>query len=353
MVHWMLLVFAVLLTSGLLTVRDGAAGQPRTGVPQADMPGLSGAPEPASRLEKTGVDVGPAGHAPDTPPSPDDITSAIALLVDANEKQLPAPSPVDEQRSALAREIVRLVEGGTDAAWSEAAFAEKAEEMRNRHRDMSRHVMDAMLAVIRASLRPDAMRARVEHGLAHRLDEESLRAGLQWESSALGRRVTGLQVAAGTPGQRDAMKSFVEQRMRAPGGDDPRARTCMQVGALANLPDIIVQAGEAFGGVALAAMAIDKGQPIDMMSFGRAMGAMRPVLRMVAQEGAVLTCLFVVRDMNDTELEQWLAFLRSDAGGRYARGRTAAEVDALVERAGIMFRTMLQLAPRLRAQRRA
>ena len=51
----------------------------------------------------------------------------------------------------------------------------------------------------------------------------------------------------------------------------------------------------------------------------RGVVSMRPLLREGAREGVLAGCLFAYRNVSDAEIEQWLEFLRSDSGGRYAR----------------------------------
>ena len=279
--------------------------------------------------------------------SGEDVLGSIPALVAANEAELPAPPEVDGRRLALAKEI--LAESYKDYTWPESRSVEMAADVRRRNPKIPPRIVDATLEVFKASLRPAVMEARVAQQLAVRLDEETLRAGLDWERSDLGRRVRTAWNLAEGPGQRADMKAYVEQHMRKGAmTDDVRARACAQIVALTDLADGMVSMFGSMAGAFIVGAAVAEGKPLDMMSLGKALGDVRGVLRMVTREGAVISCLFAFREVEDGELDRWLDFLRSDAGGRYARGKTAAEADVFNERGGIMFRTMLQLAPRLR-----
>ena len=300
-------------------------------------------PSPAGLPSET-----PAVAREASPQGDGDLKSVVAALVAANEKALPKSEPADPERAAMAREIVELQ--GLDRR-SPLGTADKIDEMRKTNRMFSPRVHEVLLAVFGEAMQPRAFASAVERGLATGLDAELLRAGLEWERSPVGRRVTAAGLAAQEPAQQAAMQSFLEQRLRkSPRLDDAQARSCGQIVALTDWSAVFLQSAEAFAGLVLLTVAIDKGQPIDMRSLGQGLSSVRPMLQSVSAQGALLACLFWVRDLDDADVEQWLAFLRTEAGGRYARGLGAAMAKAARERGGVMFASMRQLAPRLAAQ---
>ena len=69
----------------------------------------------------------------------------------------------------------------------------------------------------------------------------------------------------------------------------------------------------------------------------------RPLVRDAARQAALAQCLFGYRDLSDDDLARIVDFLRSDSGGRYARGASAAQRDAMLERAQVFTSTLIEV----------
>ena len=76
--------------------------------------------------------------------------------------------------------------------------------------------------------------------------------------------------------------------------------------------------------------------------------AIRPMLRDTARQSMLASCVFTLRSLNDAEFDQLLDFLRTDAGGRYARGSNLAMRRALLEVTEVFTRTLVDVARQLR-----
>jgi hypothetical protein len=67
-------------------------------------------------------------------------------------------------------------------------------------------------------------------------------------------------------------------------------------------------------------------------------------MAVMAEQGKTMA----FRELDDTKFEEWLVFLRSDAGGRYARGVTTAFRDALLARSAIFASTLVDVMRQIR-----
>ena len=76
----------------------------------------------------------------------------------------------------------------------------------------------------------------------------------------------------------------------------------------------------------------------------------RPVLREAAREAVLAQCLIAYKSLSDGELDEWLQFLRSDAGGRYTRGFNDALRDSLLDVTEVFTRTLLEVARQIKSQ---
>jgi hypothetical protein len=89
---------------------------------------------------------------------------------------------------------------------------------------------------------------------------------------------------------------------------------------------------------------------MDMDGIRRAVVSVRPLLREVARQSVLARCSFIYRDLIDAEVEQWLEFLRSDSGGRYARGFSDAFRDAMLDGAEVFTRTLVEVARQIKGR---
>ena len=281
-----------------------------------------------------------------------DLTSRIPFLVKAHEKSLPPLPAVDPERVVLVRDIVEA--SGTRQRlerFREELLPDDTEALRTQHRQIPPQVLDIFVAVIRASFGPEPMAEHFEHKLAAELDGETLRVGLDWERSSLGRRLVALEIESGKPEHRAAAKRFLQQFVAtAKTSDDVRMRACMQADALDDYSETMIAAMEPLvaGGIILGASL--QSAPVNRDAMLALVATLRTVIRDSARQGALVRCLFNFRGLTDVEFEQRLEFLRSASGGRYERAKNAAFAGALAERGEVMKRTLVDVIQQLKKQ---
>jgi len=279
-----------------------------------------------------------------------DLSQTIADLVKAKEPVVKETKALDPERVALAHEIIEVSLAHEKWADVHERFAEGLDEPKPGSR-LPPKLAAAIRATAVASFQPAPILASLERKLADSLDVATLRAGLQWERSDVGRKINRLQLEAEKPERRLAAKEFMREFTRKGGvTDDPRARACAQVDILSNGTDALLPIMEAFAAAGIMAVGTQQGQPLDMNQIERAVVAVRPLLREATRQIALATCLFELRDLTDGEFEQWLEFLRSDAGGRYERAATASARDALLARVEIFTRVLLDVTRQLKGR---
>lgn len=318
--------------------------------------GSAKATEVLAALEKQAAE---AGVALDTPPETKateakapggtDLSTTVAALIKANEAALPAPAHLDPKRVALAHQLIEAAHvrdkfSKLDPDADQPAF------MGDPLAKLPPRLLDAFRLTMQASFPPEVLPGLFEHRLAETVDVETLEAGLRWENSEVGRRINLLEV--------DRIKRVDEYRkfsgeVASHGAmvNDPRARACAQADVLQNRTDAMLPLLEALGAGGMMAMFAQQGaQSLDMGAVEQAILSLRPMLREASRQGVLTSCLFELQDLPDAQFEQWLEFLRTDAGGRYARGASAALRDVLLVRAEIFAHVMLEVARQLRTR---
>lgn len=274
-----------------------------------------------------------------------DLSRTVAPLVKAYEDALPAQPVVDPARAALTHEIIEA--SLVHEKWSNGRLGQGMDDPSTSK--LPPKLLAAFRATAAASFQPDTVLTSFEHKMAESLDAATLKVGLQWERSDVGRHINRLELEAAKPAQRDAMKEFTRQFVSKGGQvNDARGRACAQVDILANKTEAVLPLLEAFATSGVMASLTQKGQPLDMSQIERAIVGIRPLLREAGRLVELAQCLFELREMSDAEFEQWLEFLRSDAGGSYSRGVSAALRDTLLARAEIFTRVMVEVARQLK-----
>ena len=285
-------------------------------------------------------------------PRPDagDLTPTIEALVRKYEAAQPAAPVPDAERAQLARDIIETA--GMREMLSLAFSPDQFKENFGTRATISKmppKLGDAMRDTAIASFRSARILASFERGLSETLDSAALRAGLEWERSELGRTINRFALEAAKPELRAARKEFVERFIRNGGAtNDARARACAQKDILDNSTDAMLPLLEAFGAAGGMAAVAQQGQSLDFDAIQRLATALRPILRDMARQTLLAGCLFSFRRLGDAEFEKWLEFLRTDLGGRYARGVVTAQREALLEVAEVFTRTLVDVARQLK-----
>jgi hypothetical protein len=130
---------------------------------------------------------------------------------------------------------------------------------------------------------------------------------------------------------------------------DPRARDCAQADTLSDRTDTIAPFMEALTAGAMIASAQQAPAP-DMDTIRSSVLTMRPMIHEMTRVAMLAACLFAFKDLTDAEFDDWLQFLRSDVGGRYARAYNDARRDAMLDVSEVFTRTMLEMARRLKTR---
>jgi hypothetical protein len=282
------------------------------------------------------------------PPDSADLTATIAALVRKYEALEPSSSAPDAERAALAREIVEVSRFREIQTRSATELPDSMGGDTGNSK-LSPKLRQAVSAALLASYRPERIVSSFERRLAETLDAATLQAGLEWERSELGRQIRRLELDASKPEARAARKDFVRQFMvKGAASPDVRGRSCAQKGIADNSVDTVFPVFEAIFVAALMADATQKGQPVEMDAIRRAVVALRPVMVGAVTQAVIADCLYAFGSLTDAQFDQWLAFLGTESGGRYARETSAALRGALLDLAEVFTRTLLDVTRRLR-----
>jgi TonB family protein len=273
-----------------------------------------------------------------------DLSNTIAALVKKYEAAQTVAPVADAERVALAREIIEAT--GTRVRLSQTLSTETFKERMGVAPTDSKvppKLREAIEVTAVASFRADRIVASLERRLSGMLDAATLRAGLEWERSNFGRTINRLELEVVKPELQAAKKEFVEQFVKSGAvANDARARACAQKDILDNSAEAMLPILEAMAGSGMMASA-EPGQSLDLDAIQRLIAAIRPVLRDTVRQAVLADCLFTLRHLSDAEFDKWLEFLRTDLGGRYARGRNSALRDALLELAEVFTRTLVDV----------
>ena len=277
-----------------------------------------------------------------------ELKSTIGALVKKHEASQLVTSVPDAERTALVREITEATRAREILSYLPEAFGDTNGVPKGDSK-ISPKLLEAFNVAAVASFRTDRLLSSLERRLAEMLDAATLRVGLQWERSELGRRISSLDLEAAKPAHNAEKRAFAAQFISKGGtADDTRGRACSQKVVLDNSADAMLALLQAVvAGVAMADSA-QKGQLLDTDGIARAVVALRPLLRDTAHQAMLTACLYNYRELSDAEFDQWLEFLRTDSGGRYARGSNAAARDTLLEISEVFTRTMIDVARQLK-----
>jgi Sel1 repeat len=317
----------------------------RTRLERLSSPGRDVAKETAEKATAA-----PMAAAPDeaSTRAPVDSTPTIAALVKKYEAAQPAMSAPDAERAMLAREIAEAARRREKLSYLPARFSEGASDG-NAIARLTPNLREAIIATALASFRPDRIRTSWERWLAEELDAPTLRIGLQWERSELGSRINRLELEAEAPEQAAARKEFVVQFIkRGAPVDDTRGRACAQKDILDGSAEAALPFLEAMAATGAMVVSVQQAPSPDMDMVGQLIVAIRPMLRDTARQASLAECLFTLRSLSDAEFDQVLDFLRTDAGGRYARGSNVAMRHALLDVTDVFTRTMVDVARQLK-----
>ena len=164
---------------------------------------------------------------------------------------------------------------------------------------------------------PERMRARVSAELARQMDPADLPAVMTWLGSPLGKRLTRLEEAEAaeplTPERDAAIKRFAAALPEARAARLQRLAAAMSAGEAGASMMINVVVGIAHG-AALAAPTRDTG-PVEELR--RRLTEQRPAIVEAATRTAVRQFAHAYRDVEDADLDAYLAFAESPAGLRY------------------------------------
>jgi Sel1 repeat-containing protein len=277
-----------------------------------------------------------------------DLSRTVAELVKKNEQAQRIASTVDPERAKLARDIIEA-SSPHELRASEDQLKD-AFDARKKPPQISPKLWEAIGITLIASFRPDRMQAAMGQKLAEALDIPMLEVGLRWERSDVARHMHELERQASRPEQRQAITEFARELVSKGGRtSEPRARACGQADTLSNQTDTAAAFLEAITTGLIIANAQQAPAP-DMEAIRRMVVAMRPLLREAARETVLARCLFAYRELSDAEIDELLQFLRSDAGGRYARGFNDALRDTLLDVTEVFTRTLLEVARQIKAR---
>jgi hypothetical protein len=208
-----------------------------------------------------------------------------------------------------------------------AALAPRLEGMP----DPQRQALErALLAEFSSETLQRGMEARLERIYDARLAE----AVLAWLRSPIGRRITKLEISVAGPQADAELRAYVQRAMQ---GDDgasaPRLALMQALDAATGMTEFTLEVTMA---TALAtASGINGTLPAaerrDADELSRAVQAQRETLRSQIEQMTRISMLFTYRELDDTEIGQYIAFARSEAGRWYQDAVKRALLDVLVD----------------------
>jgi hypothetical protein len=278
------------------------------------------------------------------------LVSRISELVKAQERPLSPAAGADEERVRLTHAIVEasLLRDQMTSARTSRIDAFRA-SMTQR---FGPRLADVMATTAVVAIDPDTVMPLFERKLVDALDTDTLNAGLQWERGDVAHRVNQLKMT--DIRQNPALLRQFAQLMGATAPtDDARGRACAEVEALRDDTDASLALAEAGLAGGMIAAAGQQGRAIDMNQIRQSIVSMRPMMRDTLRQASLALCIVGLRDLSTQDFEQWLQFLRSDAGGRYARAYNSALRDALLARLEIYFAVLVKLMPEFQTQKQS
>ena len=262
------------------------------------------------------------------------IVAATLLASTLAAATPPTPAAVDElmHKSGMWRQladVAALFVQGVDKAAAQQAPADQA-------------TAAAMRSAFLVAYGPDRLRPAVARELALVLSAEELDAALQWLASDTGVGITKLEedAAAADAAQdrsdiADALAAGLAPERRARYQRLARAMHSGEVGALMMINMTY--------GLAQGMRAATPGSPgRDPEEMRAALEAVRPQLVAVSEKRGLATMAITYATLPDADLDRYIAFAESPAGGRYNAAATIALDKALTAGATEAGRLLVQ-----------
>lgn len=200
----------------------------------------------------------------------------------------------------------------------------------------------ALRHVIAQAYRADRLKAFVSRELARTARPDVLTKSLAWLRSDLGRRITKLEEAASEPSAVREVQQFARQLQSSPPPQE-RLRLAERLDRATNSTETQLDLMEStMLGVATAADAtLPPQQRLGEERIRTQIARQRAALHTAAQQQVLLSSLFMYRSVSPAELEQYLAFLESEAGKEMYSATNHAFKGALKAAIHRMSRSMM------------
>ena len=188
-----------------------------------------------------------------------------------------------------------------------------------------------LVAAIENAFSPKRMEARLQDDIGNNLSTQELREVLNWLDSPLGKKLTRLEDKAASPAFKKEMTHALQQLIKDPGAPErlnllQRIETALlsteaAVDTILNIQIAVISA--------ISAMA--PAQPCPTFEqIAEMVYKNRPQVRQVISQQVIGSFLYTYRDVSNGDLETYIAFIESAAGGRYHQVAMKAFSDALI-----------------------
>lgn len=245
-----------------------------------------------------------------------------------------SPEPARAQAPPEISEALSLA--GMDAALDQVPGLIKA-QVETRQEDLSSGLAGELERAMLEAFSPALLKADARATLAAQYEPGEFDQGLLWLRSPLGRRIVGLEIAAGKDENQAAMGEWIESIPRNPPSKDRIILVADVVRASDSLTiviETIVLVAEPILQTLNAAAAEDEKRSPDEIRL--LLGVMRDRLEDPMGRQMLLRSLYTYREASDEELSNYAAFLRSEAGQGLYQALNASVI-AVLERAGGRF----------------
>jgi hypothetical protein len=207
---------------------------------------------------------------------------------------------------------------------SRAAFGE-ALQRDGKMKDFPADLLAAMTGTIDRAFAEEDLKGVVLKELKERLTTSEIKGALSWLDSPLGKRITLMEEMASTPAAYFGMQQYASKLRDLP-------PTAVRLGMVERLDsatratesnvDMLLRMQAAVAMAFLSALPAEREMPFENLL--KEMAKAKPAVEAEMRSQMQLGILYTYRDLSETEIAQYIAFLTSPPGSKYQSAVTAA-----------------------------
>ncbi|HET7874257.1 MAG TPA: hypothetical protein VFN71_01930 [Methylomirabilota bacterium] len=212
----------------------------------------------------------------------------------------------------------------------DALHASVQARLRERYAALDNEAQSLLGRFLALALRADTVYPVVRARFRADYDAEHVAAALTWFRSPVGRKMARLESQAAAPDAAPALREF-ESELAAKPPSSERFVLINRVAEAQNQPDFFFDAVRGLaGGIAKG---VDRVQATELASrlyeLEQTAGTLAGQTRAYIDRETFILLLFTYREARDAELDQYMRFLRSDAGRWHSRTLQQGVIEAL------------------------